>query len=126
MNISERLLNAKIHRKCCSQIIMTLCLEDLEIENEELITAMTAFCDGMGEGKICGSLAAAIAALHVADTKKATDSWQDEFMDWFYDRFGDYDCFGIIEDDERKKISFCPIIVEETYMKLREYIIPTP
>ena len=124
MNIKERLFNSKIQGKCCSQIIMALCLEDLGKENEDLISAMTAFCDGMGEGKICGSLAAAVAALHVADTKKATESWQDEFMDWFYDTFGDYDCYGIIEDEEIKKISLCPKIIEDTYMKLREYILP--
>ena len=124
MNIKERLFNSMIKGHCCSQTIMALCLEDLEKENEDLVTPMTAFCVGMGEGKICGTLAAAIAVLHVVDTKQATDSWQDEFMNWFYDQYGDYDCLGIIGEDTRKQLSVCPKIVEETYEKLREYILP--
>lgn len=124
MELKERLFNSMIKGHCCSQTIMSLCLEDLDKENEDLVIAMTAFCNGMGEGKICGTLAAAIAVLHVANTEEATDSWQDELMDWFYDSFGDYDCYGIIGDDDRKQISLCPVIIEETYLKLREYIFP--
>lgn len=123
MNTKERIHSNMLKGYCCSKTIMSLCLEDMGKVNEDLIVAMTAFCEGMGEGKICGSLAAAIAALHVADTKTATESWQDEFMDWFYDRYGDYDCEGIVGDNSIKKISLCPVIIEETYLKLKEYIV---
>ena len=124
MEIKERLFNSMIKGHCCSQTIMSLCLEDLDKENEDLIKAMTAFCVGMGEGKICGTLAAAVAALHVVDSAQATDSWQEELMNWFYDNYGDYDCCGIIGEDTRKQLSYCPKIIEETYLKLREYTLP--
>jgi hypothetical protein len=108
---------------CCSQTIIALCLEDLGKENEDLIASMAAFCNGMGQGKICGTLAAAIAALYVADPVLAKKSAQEEVMDWFYDRFGGYDCDELIGGDEVKRLEYCPKIVLETYVKLREYII---
>jgi C_GCAxxG_C_C family probable redox protein len=118
----DRVLNEQLKGRCCSQIIMELALEDLGKENEELVDAMAGFCMGMGKGEICGALAAAVAALHVADTEKATESWQDEFMDWFNGRFGAYDCHDIIHNDPELRMQTCPNLVLETWLKLRTYI----
>jgi hypothetical protein len=101
---------------------MELALQDLGKESMELMDAMTGFCGGMGRGKICGSLAAAVAALHVSNNQKATDEWQDEFMDWFLERFGGYDCHDIIGEDQTKKELICPELILETWLKLRTYI----
>ncbi|MDR2156635.1 MAG: C-GCAxxG-C-C family protein [Clostridiales Family XIII bacterium] len=122
MDLQERLFESKLKGHCCSQTIMALCIEDLGRENEDLIAAMAAFCEGMGQGKICGTLAAAVAALYVANAEDAQDHLQDDLMDWFGDRFGGYDCFDIIEDDARRRIEFCPVIVMETYRKLEELL----
>ena len=123
MNIEERIFECKLKSYCCSQTILSLCLEDMGKENEDLVTAMAAFCGGMGRGKICGTLAAAIAALHVKNPDAAKLSWQDEYMDWFEDRFGGYDCYEIIQDDPVKRIELCPRLVLESYLKLREFIL---
>ncbi|MDR2502754.1 MAG: C-GCAxxG-C-C family protein [Oscillospiraceae bacterium] len=119
----ERIFENKLKGHCCSQTIISMCLEDLGRDNEDLVNAMAAFCNGMGQGKICGTLAAAIAALYVANPVSAKESAQEEVMDWFFDRFGGYDCYELIEDSEMKRISYCPKIVLETYVKLREYIV---
>ena len=124
MDTKERLFEQKIKNHCCSQTIMELCLEDLGKENEDLVQAMAAFCNGIGRGKICGTLAAAIAVLHVANPKEAAASWQEEVMDWFLDHYGGYDCEEIIQGNEMQKITLCPVLVEETYALLREYIQP--
>jgi hypothetical protein len=76
----------------------------------------------MGRGKICGTLAAAVAVLNVVDPDATTNETQTEFMDWFEDQFGGYDCFEIIGDDQTLKQEVCPRIVLQTYLKLREYI----
>ncbi|MDR2486432.1 MAG: C-GCAxxG-C-C family protein [Clostridiales Family XIII bacterium] len=123
MNIDERIFECKLKSYCCSQTIVSLCLEDMGKQNEDLVNAMAAFCGGMGRGKICGTLAAAIAILHVKDQETAKAEWQDEYMDWFEDRFGGYDCYEIIQDDPIKRIEFCPKLVLESYLKLREYIL---
>ncbi|MDR2609981.1 MAG: C-GCAxxG-C-C family protein [Clostridiales Family XIII bacterium] len=120
---AERVTGKLLKGNCCSQTIMSLALEDLGKENEDLVVAMTAFCGGMGHhGEICGSLAAAVAALHVCDTQKATATWQDEFMRWFRERFGAHDCRDIVGDDKKLRASLCPRLTLETYMQLRAYI----
>jgi hypothetical protein len=103
---------------------MALCTEDLGRENEDLIDAMAAFCNGMGHGKICGTLASAVAALYVANASAAQNYMQDELMDWFNDQYGGYDCFDIIRDDPVMCLNLCPVIVEETYTKLSELLWP--
>jgi hypothetical protein len=123
MEISDRIFENSLKGYCCSQVIIALCLEDLGKENEDLIDSMAAFCNGMGKGKICGTLAAAIAALHVADPVLAGESAQEEMMDWFEERFGGFDCCELIGDDPHKRLERCPKIILETYAKLREYII---
>jgi hypothetical protein len=119
----ERINNEKAKGACCGRAIMSLSLEDLGKENADLSAAMAGFCAGMGRGEICGSLAGAIAALHVCDTQRATLSWQDEFMDWFHARFGAYDCRDIIADDKALRNEFCPKLILETYLQLRTYIV---
>ncbi|MDR2610743.1 MAG: C-GCAxxG-C-C family protein [Clostridiales Family XIII bacterium] len=122
---TERICKEKMKGHCCSQAIMSLSLEDLGKENEDLIVAMTGFCSGMGRGEICGSLAGAIAALHVCDTQKATSVWQDEFMDWFCERFGAYDCRDITAGDKERQNGLCLKLILETYFHLQNYIRPS-
>jgi len=98
-------------------------MEDMDRKNEDLVTAMAAFCNGMSKGNICGTLAAAIAVLYVSDYNAALSGNQEEYMDWFADRFGGYDCCEVIHNDPEKRIELCPRIVLESYIKLREYII---
>jgi hypothetical protein len=106
---------------CCSQVIATLCLEDFGKEDDALVAAMAAFCEGMGEGKVCGTLAAAAAMLYVDDFPKDDPARaQRDLTDWFYDRFGGLDCAELVGDNPIKKIEFCPGCVVETYIKLRD------
>jgi hypothetical protein len=122
-DINERLFEEKRRGHCCSQTIVSLCLEDMGRENEDMITSMAAFCNGMGRGRICGTLAAAVAVLSIADPDAATNETRTDFMDWFEDRFGGYDCSELIGDDPALRQELCPVIVRDTYLKLREYII---
>jgi hypothetical protein len=121
-NSSEsRVQDALLRGLCCSEAILALCLEDLGKENEDLVRSMKAFCEGMGEGQVCGTLAAAVAALYVADIPAGDlTSMRQDLMDWFYDRFGALTCEGLVGGDPYKKIEFCPGCVAETYAKLRE------
>jgi hypothetical protein len=117
----ERARYALMSGLCCSQVIAKLCLEDLGKENDDLVASMKAFCEGMGEGRICGTLAAAAAMLYVAD-RPADDParMRRDLMDWFYDRFGGFDCEELVHGDPFKKIEFCPECVIGTYLKLRD------
>jgi hypothetical protein len=112
---------------CCSQAIARLCLEDMGRTNDELVASMRAFCDGMGEGKICGTLAAAAAMLYVADEPADEPGrMRRDLTDWFYDRFGGLDCEELVHDDPFQKMEFCPACVVETYLKLRDDVLCAP
>jgi len=122
MDIKERVLCEKLRGRCCSESIMAMFLEDSGRDGDDLIKAMGAFCGGMREGLVCGTLAAAIGAIFVAaeNYEQARDKMRPEMMKWFLDRFGSYSCEDILDGDETRKITLCPTIVEETYCRLIE------
>ena len=124
MDIKERVLMEKLRGHCCSESIMAMFQEDTGSENEELVKAMGAFCGGMREGLVCGTLAAAVSAIFVAaeSYEQARDVLRPEMMNWFLEHYGSYSCADIIGDDEMRKITYCPILVEETYCKLTELL----
>jgi hypothetical protein len=122
MELNERLFDLTLKGYCCSQIIMALGLEDMGKENHDLIMAMGAFCIGLEEGKLCGTLAAAVCLLFLADERAAQSGLRREMTDWFYDRFGGYDCEDIIQGNEMNKISVCPGMIAETYEKVCEML----
>ena len=123
-DMKERVLMEKLRGRCCSESIMAMFLEDTGRENEELVKAMGAFCGGMREGLVCGALAAAISVIFTAaeSYEQARDELRREMMSWFLNRYGSYSCADIIDGDETRKITYCPIIVEETYCKLTELL----
>ena len=120
MEIKERILGEKLKGHCCSESIMAMFLEDSGREGVDLIKAMGAFCGGMREGLVCGTLAAAVSVIFVASEsyEKARDELRPEIMKWFLDRYGAYSCEELLDGDETRKITHCPTIVEETYRKL--------
>ncbi|MDR1574282.1 MAG: C-GCAxxG-C-C family protein [Clostridiales Family XIII bacterium] len=122
MELNEKIFDLKLKGYCCSQIITALGLAQMEKENDDLIAAMGAFCVGLEEGKLCGTLAAAAALLFVADARAAGAELRAELMDWFYDRFGGYDCDDILQGNEMNKIAVCPGMITETYEKLCELL----
>jgi hypothetical protein len=121
-DLAERVFELKLKGYCCSQIIMALGLEDLEKENDDLIAAMGGLCNGLEDGKLCGALAAAVCLLYLADPRTAQQGLRADLTDWFYDRFGGYDCDEITQGNPLNKIQICPGMILETYEMLRELL----
>ena len=127
MDTKERVFENKLMGYCCSESIMKMALEDMGREGEDrdvLIKAMGAFCGGLREGLACGTLCAAKAVLYIAEEsyEKAHDELGPEIMLWFKEQFGHWNCADLLEGDESRKQTLCPLIVEETYVKLREML----
>jgi C_GCAxxG_C_C family probable redox protein len=124
MDVKERVLGEKLKGHCCSESIMAMFLEDADRENDDLVKAMRAFCGGMREGLVCGAIAAAISVIFTAagNYDQARDEMRPEMMKWFLKRYGSYSCADLLAGDETRKITLCPIIVEETYCKLAEIL----
>ncbi|MDR0875675.1 MAG: C-GCAxxG-C-C family protein [Clostridiales Family XIII bacterium] len=127
MDISERIFDERLKGHCCSEQIMNLCLEDMGRDPEasrDLVKAMGAFCGGLHVGLACGTLCAALAVLWIAedDPFTAHDKLGPEMMSWFKERFGSWNCADLLEGDDTRRLTLCPEIVEDTYLKLRDML----
>lgn len=127
MDTKERVIEEKMRGYCCSESIMSMCLEDMGWAPEDkdfMIRPMGAFCGGLHEGLACGTLCAAKAVLWLAeeDKNKAREELGPELMSWFKERFGAWNCSELIEGDQTRKLTLCPIIIEDTYVKLRDML----
>ena len=127
MDTKERVLDGILNKYCCSENIMNLFLEDMGRAPEEradLVKAMGAFCGGLREGLACGALCAAMAALFIAeeDYDRAREDLGPDMMGWFKERFGAWNCAELLEGDESRRMTLCPVIVEETYDKLLDIL----
>ena len=122
--MKERILGEKLRGHCCSESIMAMFLEDAGRENDDLIKAMGAFCGGMREYLVCGTLAAAISVIFVAaeSYEQARDEMRPKMMKWFLESYGTYSCEELLDGDETRRLTLCPTIVEETYCKLIEIL----
>ena len=124
MDVKERIFEEKLRGRCCSETIMAMFLKDTGRDDGSLVKAMGAFCGGMSEGLVCGTLAAAVSAIFVTagNGGQARSELRPEMMKWFLERYGSYSCEDLLGEDETRKITLCPIIVEETYCKLIEIL----
>ena len=124
MDMKERVLGERLKGHCCSESIMAMFLEDTDKNNDDLVKAMGAFCGGLRQGLVCGTLASAAGVIFVAaeSYEQARDELCPDLMKWFLDRYGSHSCADLLDGDETRKITLCPIIVEETYCKLVEML----
>ena len=127
MDLKERVSDSLLKGNCCSETVMNMFLEDIGRDpgqNRDLVKSMGAFCGGLHAGLACGVLCAAVSVLWIAeqDPVKAREEIGPEMMEWFKDRFGAWNCADLLEGDESWMMTLCPIIMEDTYIKVREML----
>ena len=129
-----RVLELSMQGLGCSQILMTMALEEQGRENRELVRAMSGLLRGMSCGKICGALTGACCVLGLYAGQGAAEESPDsrldlmlrEMVEWFeteyIPRYESIECGGIIDNDPRLRLARCPVIVQETFEKLAELL----
>lgn len=127
MDIKERVFeNHALKKYCCSKTVLNLSLEDLgwdEERRDPLVKAMGAYCGGLHEGLACGALCGAKAVIFlVAEYEEAKETLGPEMMGWFKERYGSWNCADILDGDDSRKDTLCPLIMEDTYIKLRDML----
>ncbi len=120
MDLQTQIFELKMRGNCCSQIIMELALDDMELENKGLVRAMRGLCNGLQIGSICGTLSAASCLLFMMDPEKAQTGMNQELTDWFLQSFKSLDCRDLVGDDMMARLELCPVIMEKTYEKILE------
>ena len=106
---------------CCSQIIVKMALDQKGAENEDMLNAVAALCNGLKTGSNCGALTGAALVLAMAEKRLAAITVM-TLVDWFRKTYGSLDCFDIIGDTREWRAELCPTIVQESYFKVLEIL----
>lgn len=123
---------------CCSQILMMMCLEDKDMENVQLVKAMSGLCGGVGNlGKTCGvaTAGACVFGLYAGkgtDTEDRNDNLRkmiQEYIHWFEDEYESTECVDMITVDVLKGINEsdaypvkCGNMLQKAYGKINEIL----
>lgn len=122
---------------CCAQIMILLCLDNLQRENPDLVRSMQGLCLGMGNcSGACGILSSGICALALYAGKGVDSEVEDErlplitenFREWFRDtsiqQFGGIKCSDIIGDEcGTPKPDRCGKLLVDAYTQLIQILV---
>ena len=108
---------------CCSQMLLQLGIEQKEGENQGVINAVSALCNGFFSGRICGALSGGACLLTYLAPKQALENRLiNELFDWFECEYSTIECRDLLAADPMAKVELCPVIVENTYKKVMELL----
>jgi len=120
---------------CCSQTLLKMGLEALDMENPQLIRAMGGLCGGIGNtGHACGAYTggACLLALYISRGSESElplpleSLMLSEYTQWFEatytQAYGGTDCLTILSNDPNNRIERCPDIVCAVFEKVEELL----
>ncbi|MHC6201640.1 DVU_1555 family C-GCAxxG-C-C protein [Breznakiellaceae bacterium SP9] len=113
----------------CSQVMMWLSLELRGIRDPLVLRAMGGLALGMFSSKTCGTLTGAACTLSSYFPREEGDSEPmayrvpvHEFVRWFREEFGAFNCLEIVENDQSAIQKYCPILMEKSFAKIAEIL----
>jgi C_GCAxxG_C_C family probable redox protein len=119
----------------CAQILLALGLELQGKENTDLVRAMTGLAGGLGFcGKNCGALTGAVCLLGLFAGRGTLEEREhrelnpmiQEVIDWFETsfgtEFGGIDCQTILQADPWNRLTRCPRLITETYLRTKQIL----
>lgn len=104
----------------CSQIMMQLGLDALELDRPDLVKAMRGLAGGLGGcGHNCGALTGGVCMISLVAGRGATEETADpdlaamvsELLAWFEETYGSAECADIIQGDRDNIPLTCPGLV---------------
>ncbi len=130
-----RMMELKQQGFFCSQILLSMALEDRGESNPALIRAARGLAGGLGfAGETCGALSggACLLALYAGKglpdepDDPRTDQMVQELVAWFKEEhgqnYGGIRCDDILADEAANMKSRCPNLVITTYEKAKELL----
>lgn len=111
------LLAQKFH---CSQIMMQVGLDAMDLEEPNLIKAMSGLAGGLGGcGRNCGALSGGVCTLSLFAGRGTAEEEADpdlaamvsEYLAWFEESYGSPDCGDIIQGDRSNIPLTCPKLI---------------
>lgn len=134
MDIDEMILALGQKGYFCSQILMSLALENDGKKDPDLVRSMSGFTEGIGRsGGLCGAYLGGVAVLSYYAGKgeddeiahEALDEMIKKFTAWFENYTAEYGgklCSLIVGPDRGLMIERCPLIVRDSLMKCMELL----
>ena len=120
----------------CSQILISLGLDNQGKQNPDLVRAMAGLAGGVGFcGDTCGVLTGGACLLALYAGRGTSEEEEDprlnaminELVEWFTQEFsecyGGIHCREILADDPKNRTSRCPQLVMRTYEKVKSLLI---
>lgn len=136
MDEMERIVELKQQGFYCSQIILLMGMDLLGKNNPDLVRSMNGLTHGLGySGEICGALTGGACLLGLYAGKGAPEEPEDPRVDflvedlvkWFkaeyIPRYGGIRCEEILRDVPRGQIARCPVLVIESFQKVKELLV---
>jgi C_GCAxxG_C_C family probable redox protein len=136
MDDMQRMIELRKQGFFCSQILLIMGLELQGKSNPDLVRSMHGLARGMGDtGEICGALTGAACLLGLYAGKGQPEQPDDPRVDfmvedlvkWFkaeyIPRFGGIRCEEILEGDPRGQITRCPVLVAESFQKVKDLLV---
>ena len=136
MNDLMRMQELKQQRFFCSQILIILGLELQGKSNPDLVRCMHSLAGGLGfAGETCGTLTGGACLLGLYAGKGAPEEQEDPrlfsmieaLVTWFKEKYGaqygGITCNQILENNLKNRSTRCPLLVAETYQKIKELLV---
>jgi C_GCAxxG_C_C family probable redox protein len=130
-----RMMELKQQGFFCSQILLSMALQDRDESNPALIRAARGLAGGLGfAGETCGALTGGACALGLYAGKglpaepddPRLDQMVQELVVWFKEEYGQQyggiRCDDILAGESANMRARCPGIVVSTYQKTRELL----
>jgi hypothetical protein len=118
--MNDKILQYKLKGYCCSQIITAMGLEAMGLENPDYVKASAGLCFGLGHGKDCGIVSAALCLMYLGDPEKAHRGLADDFIAWFESEFESIQCEELLGSNPLNKVEKCPMMIENAFLKLSD------
>jgi C_GCAxxG_C_C family probable redox protein len=132
----ERMSELKQKGFYCSQILILMGLELQGKTNPDLVKAVHGLAGGIGfNGEICGALTGGACLLGLYAGKGSPETEEDPRLDfmtedlvkWFKttegEKYGGILCDEIVGKNARFQATRCPLIVAETYQKVKDLLV---
>jgi Putative redox-active protein (C_GCAxxG_C_C). len=123
----RKLHQLRTEGQCCAAIMIQMGLDRRGERNDQMVSAVSVLCNGLGAGLLCGALsgAACMLALFAADPAESAEMTA-ELVSWFRavygGKYGGVDCAAITGNDQAVKLERCPALIEATYVRARDIL----
>jgi len=132
----DRMLQLRRQGFYCSQILMTMALDQQGRDDPALVRAMEGLAGGLGfVGETCGALTAgaSVLGLYAGRGRESEDDdpnlvfMVEDLVQWFtegYGReYGGIRCRDILGSDPNSQVTRCPAMVAGTFQKIKELLV---